>query len=310
MPVMTEREKSLTGDELDAEIRRVEQSLIDREERFLRTAVSLGQRMHDAVPMSLGGGAVAGLGLLSWLLRPSRASRPASSGSAPATGWGRWLGLVWPLVPQQLKARIDPRVLTLVSAIGLPLLEHLWARRRRPPRTEPEVDLVRYSGTWHEIARLPESHESACASDVTAEYRPLGRDRFSVVNRCLRPDGRPEEAVGVAEVGRSGRGSRLRVNFAGSWMRRLGLAWADYWILRVDRDYGAALVGTPDRRHLWVLSRTPELDPESYRRMVDYARLEGYDTDRLRLTPRTSPSHVARAMRRARREARGQAATA
>jgi apolipoprotein D and lipocalin family protein len=283
-------EKDLSGAALDAEIRRVEQALIDREERFVRSAHALGDRVHAAIPRSLGGGAAAGLGLglLSWLFRPSPRARPAGGGggggASTAGGLARWFAMLWPFVPTTFRARIDPRMLSLFTALGIPLIERLLARRRAPPRTEPYVDLHRYAGPWYEVARLPESQEADAAQDVTVDYVPLDRHRLAVVHRCTAPDGALKEDVGLAEQARGGHGAKLRVNYAGPLVRGLGFAWSDYWILRVDRYYETALVGTPDRRRLWLLSRTPEIEPETYRRMVDYARVEGYDTERVRMT--------------------------
>jgi apolipoprotein D and lipocalin family protein len=116
-------------------------------------------------------------------------------------------------------------------------------------------------------------------------------------------------AEGIAEIVRGGHGARLRVNFADAWLRKLGFAWADYWILRVDRDYDTALVGTPDRKHLWVLSRTPGIEPEMYRRMIDYARIEGYDVDRVLVTRQSDETPSPRSRRAARARQRD-AATA
>jgi len=36
------------------------------------------------------------------------------------------------------------------------------------------------------------------------------------------------------------------------------------------------MVGTPDRRYLWILSRTPQLEEATYRRLVERARELGY----------------------------------
>jgi apolipoprotein D and lipocalin family protein len=41
------------------------------------------------------------------------------------------------------------------------------------------------------------------------------------------------------------------------------------------------MVGTPDRRFLWILSRDPCLDPEVFRDLTARARCLGFDVDRL-----------------------------
>ena len=47
-------------------------------------------------------------------------------------------------------------------------------------------------------------------------------------------------------------------------------------ILALDPDYRTALVGTPDRRFLWILSRTPQLDEAIYQRLVEHAKTLGF----------------------------------
>jgi apolipoprotein D and lipocalin family protein len=59
------------------------------------------------------------------------------------------------------------------------------------------------------------------------------------------------------------------------------MVWADYWVLDLTDDYSVALVGTPDRKYLWVLSRTPDPDPATYDRMIATAAREGFDVGRV-----------------------------
>jgi apolipoprotein D and lipocalin family protein len=50
----------------------------------------------------------------------------------------------------------------------------------------------------------------------------------------------------------------------------------NYLILDLDPEYRTSLVGTPDRRLLWILSRSPHLDDATYQRLVDRGRTLGY----------------------------------
>lgn len=162
-------------------------------------------------------------------------------------------------------------------ADGAPLM-------RAPLQVVAPVDLKRYAGLWHEQARLPNRFEKPCSGPVTAEYTPLPDGAIEVRNRCQRADGSFDEAIGTARVvrvaGQPGAG-RLKVRFAPSWLAWLPLAWGDYWILKLDRDYQVALVGTPDRRYLWVLSRAPQLAPTLLQAELDYARTLGFDVDQV-----------------------------
>lgn len=160
---------------------------------------------------------------------------------------------------------------------------------RAPLQVVAPVDLLRYAGIWHEQARLPNRFQKACAGPVTAEYTPRPDGTVQVLNRCVRADGNFDEATGSARVvpvaGQPGAG-RLEVRFAPSWLSWLPMVWGDYWILKLDRDYQVALVGTPDREYLWVLSRAPRLDAAVLQAELDYARSLGFDADKVVLTGR------------------------
>jgi len=145
-----------------------------------------------------------------------------------------------------------------------------------------DVDLERYAGRWHEVARLPNRFQSSCAGGTTADYQVLAAGRMRVVNACRRADGSVMQAAGRARLARrSGPTSELKVRFAPAFLSFLPMVWGDYWILDLTDDYGAALVGSPDRSYLWILSRTARLDEATYRRMVATAIAQGFDVSRL-----------------------------
>lgn len=142
--------------------------------------------------------------------------------------------------------------------------------------TVASVDLSRYAGTWYEIARLPMWFQRHCVdSKAVYSIRPDGA--VGVHNECVTDTGGFEQAEGVATVVDSKTNARLTVVFD-NWFARLFGPSRDgnYWILDLDQEYRAALVGTPDRRYLWILSRAPQLDEASYRRLVERAQQLGY----------------------------------
>ena len=155
-------------------------------------------------------------------------------------------------------------------------------KEKEPLRVVPSVDLPRYAGVWYEVARLPNRFQEKCAGDVTAEYALKGTDRLKVVNRCRRQDGTMTEAAGEAKLAdKNGPNSRLKVRFAPGFLSFLPFVWGDYQIIELAPDYTYALVGAPDRKYLWLLSRTPQMDEATYRRLTEAARSQGFDVSRL-----------------------------
>lgn len=147
------------------------------------------------------------------------------------------------------------------------------------------LDLEGYSGRWYEVARLPNRFQRRCASDVTATYEMLRDGTIRVVNACLTAEGDSLRAEGRARLAdRRGPASRLKVRFAPAFLSMLPMVWADYWVLDLTEGFGAALVGTPDRRYLWVLSREPQLEQATYDRLLGTAAAQGFDIARVMRT--------------------------
>lgn len=148
----------------------------------------------------------------------------------------------------------------------------------------PSVDLSRYTGKWYEIARLPNKFQKDCIGEVTATYSLVGKGQLKVVNEC-RKQGGIKRAEGKARLrAKDGVNSKLKVRFAPSWLAWLPFVWGDYWIIELAPDYSHSVVGTPDRKYLWVLSRAADMEEETYQRLIEKAAAEGFDVSKLAKT--------------------------
>lgn len=64
------------------------------------------------------------------------------------------------------------------------------------------------------------------------------------------------------------------------------MVWGDYWIMRIEGDYQYSLVGTPDRKYLWVLSREENGDPQTVKRLLAHAGSLGFPIQQVIMTGR------------------------
>lgn len=143
-----------------------------------------------------------------------------------------------------------------------------------PLRSVSSVDLSRYSGTWYEIARYPNRFQRDCQSDTTAEYTLRKDGKVQVVNSCRQKDGKTKTARGTAKVADKATNAKLRVTFFWPF-------YGDYWVIGLDPDYRYAIVGEPKRKYLWILSRTPDLDPPTYKAILEQVKTAGYNSEKL-----------------------------
>ncbi len=134
-------------------------------------------------------------------------------------------------------------------------------------------ELDRYLGTWFEIARLDHSFERGL-SNITADYSLREDGGVHVINRGYRDESDEwDEAIGKAYfIGASDVG-QLKVSFFGPF-------YGGYNIVELDKSgYQYSLVAGPDRDYLWILSRTPQMDPDILKSLVNRARELGFATD-------------------------------
>ncbi|MGB7182190.1 MAG: lipocalin family protein [Burkholderiaceae bacterium] len=156
-----------------------------------------------------------------------------------------------------------------------------------------QLDPDRYAGQWFEIARLPNRFQNQCVGNVTATYTQNDGGGLSVTNRCMTENGTIDEAVGrVRRV--SDTQAKLKVSFLPSLLSTLSwlpFGWGDYWVLDLAGDYSHALVGTPDNKYLWLLSRDSEMPEPEYFKLMQKASAMGFDTDKV---VRTTQGLIAR----------------
>ena len=136
----------------------------------------------------------------------------------------------------------------------------------------PYVELEKYLGEWYEIAHLPAKFQEGC-NETTATYTLSKNGGISVLNRCTK-DGKMKQAKGKAKVVDKNSNAKLKVTFFWPF-------YGDYWIIKLGNNYDYSVVGTPNRKYLWILNRTPQMDDNLYSQIIEYVKSKGFDTNKL-----------------------------
>jgi len=172
-----------------------------------------------------------------------------------------------------IQARLSAVLFIAITALAITATARAGDKPR--PETVTFVDLNRYLGTWYEIASIPNRFQKHCRGNTIARYRKIEHERIEVTNSCLDKDGTVDTVQGVARIVDTSSNARLEVSFVSlfGWQ----LFWGDYWVLDLAPDYTYAVVGTPNYRFGWILSRTPSLNAEIRRRIDRRLRESGYD---------------------------------
>lgn len=145
--------------------------------------------------------------------------------------------------------------------------------------TVESVDIARYIGKWYAVSSLPQSFTKKCLSQ-TAEYGILNEKTISVLNTCYKKNGKTTDIEGKAVVADSRTNAKLVVTF-NNFFTRLFRVKGDYTIIKLSEGYDTVLVGSSDRKSLWIMSRTPSIAPEIYTEYKNYARTLGFEVSKM-----------------------------
>jgi apolipoprotein D and lipocalin family protein len=145
-------------------------------------------------------------------------------------------------------------------------------------QTVPKVDLKKYAGKWYEIASYPQYFQKNCHC-TTAEYTLTDKGYVIVENRCNKDsvNGKQSNIKGKAFVEEGSENAKLEVQFF--WPFK-----AKYWIIDLANDYSYAVVSHPNRKYLWILSRTSKMEDKVYQQIIARLQSKGFDLSKLQKT--------------------------
>ena len=139
-----------------------------------------------------------------------------------------------------------------------------------------DFDPTRYLGRWYEVARLPNPAQPA-ESLAAAEYS-AGENEGEVIvkNSAYTAEGKLISAIkGKAQLLPSDP-PRLAVSFGPIVPKE-----PNYFVIHVDGEYQHAVVGTPDRKSLWILTRKVPIAERTRESLFDIAKEAGFDTQKI-----------------------------
>ncbi len=169
-------------------------------------------------------------------------------------------------------------LLKLISPLLLFVFMTTTLAQSQTLATVPNVDLNKYAGKWYEIASYPQRFQKGCHC-TTAEYTLSEKGYVIVENRCNKysVNGQQVYIKGKAFVDKGSGNAKLKVQFF--WPFK-----AKYWIIDLAADYSYAVVSRPNRKYLWILSRTTRMSPILYQQILTRLKEKGFDLTKIQIT--------------------------
>ena len=163
-------------------------------------------------------------------------------------------------------------------SILLVSLVYMSATNSQTMQTVANVDLNRYAGKWYEIAAYPNRFQKGCTC-TTAEYTATDKEYLIVENRCNKDsvNGKNSYIKGKVFVEENSGNAKLKIQFFWPFKGR-------YWIIDLADDYSYAVVSEPNKKYLWILSRTSKMDKSVYQNIINRLLEKGFDLTKLQIT--------------------------
>ncbi|MBY0414271.1 MAG: lipocalin family protein [Bdellovibrionales bacterium] len=154
------------------------------------------------------------------------------------------------------------------------------SNRKDPLPTARSVDIARYMGKWYTVTSLPQFYTRNCQGQ-TAEYDVIDEKTIGVKNTCYKENGKNKIVVGRGTVEDSPNNARLSIRFNTFWTSLFRIK-GEYVIIKLAEDYDNVMVGSTDRKALWIMSRVPNIDPTTFMEYKNLAHSLGYSVEQLK----------------------------
>jgi len=168
------------------------------------------------------------------------------------------------------------RILTViaVTTFGAITIAAAGASVPVPIQSVAMVDQSRWMGRWYQIARLPNRFQKGCTGAYT-DFSLRDDGQINVVNSCRNEkDGSLRQEKGHAWVIEPISNSRIKVSFF--WPFR-----TEYWVIGLGKEYEYTVVASPNRKYLWILSRTPSMSDDLYADIMKEVERQGFDISKV-----------------------------
>jgi apolipoprotein D and lipocalin family protein len=134
------------------------------------------------------------------------------------------------------------------------------------------VDIDRFMGRWYVIAAIPTSFEKGAVNSVETYTWNEAKKRIDIDFRFK------QDTVDGAEKIIPQKGFIHNTQTNAEW--RIQPFWPlllAYLIVDLADNYSDTIIGVPNRKNVWIMSRNPKMDERRYQELVSKVIALGYD---------------------------------
>ncbi len=143
-----------------------------------------------------------------------------------------------------------------------------------PNKTVERVDLKRFGGTWYCLYSIPTMFYKGSREMIT--HYTWDKDGYYNVLTTCKKEHSPEIHTFTSKI--------FQVEGTNNAQMKVQFIWpikVDYWVIDLADDYSYAVVGHPDYKFLYIMSRKPAMDKALYQQIVSKCKAMGYPVEKL-----------------------------
>ena len=149
-----------------------------------------------------------------------------------------------------------------------------------PQPTVAKVEIPKFMGRWYVIASIPTVFEKGAFNAIETYTWNEKKDRIDVDFRFNKDafDGDEKKYPQKAFIYNEESKAEWRVQ--PFWPLKFA-----YLIVDLADDYSDTIIGVPDRGHVWIMAREPQMTETRYAALVAKVKSLGYDLAKLVKVP-------------------------
>lgn len=137
-----------------------------------------------------------------------------------------------------------------------------------------KLDLKKYAGTWYSLYSIPTIFDKG-SRETTTKYTLNKEGYYNVTTTYKKPgDNRVYSRSSKMFPSEDGDKGELQAQFI--WPIKV-----DYWIIELADDYSYVVVGHPDHKFLFIMSRNQTMSKKTHDEIVARCKAKGYDVAKL-----------------------------
>jgi len=143
-------------------------------------------------------------------------------------------------------------------------------------KTVEYVDIERFMGDWYVIANIPTFIEkNACNAIESYKLNARGEIQTTFSFYQDSPNGKRKEYNPKGYIYNTETNAEWRMQFI--WPFKM-----PFLIIDLDTNYSYTVIGVPNRKYVWIMSRKSSLDSKTYNMIIDKLKDVGYDVKQIK----------------------------